>query len=168
MSQGFRRRKTLREALTESQRGLDHWAVMSGKPAIKIDIPEKRKYTKRAEGSTEHKEQCAVIDWWRSACGVYKLPEFALFSVPNGAHLASGYIGAGKLKREGLRRGIFDLILAVPHGKHHGLFLEMKYGSNTPSAEQWQVKEYLQKAGYAASVHWTADEAIKAIKEYLA
>ena len=163
-----RRPQSLREKLQESQRGLNLWAAMSGKPAIQLDIPEKRSYTKRAEGSNEHKEQCAVIDWWRSACGSYRLPEFALFAVPNGAHLASGYIGAGKLKREGMRPGALDLQLAAPRQQFHGLFLEMKFGKNKPSEEQEAFISHLARSGYSVSVHWTADSAIKAIKEYLA
>jgi hypothetical protein len=42
MKRGFRRRKTLRETLLESQRGLNMWAALTGKPALQLDIPEKR------------------------------------------------------------------------------------------------------------------------------
>jgi hypothetical protein len=133
---------------------------------IRNDVKPKRAYTKRSEGS-EHQEQSAVVDWWDVACKGYGLPHFALFAVPNGAFFGSGYATAAKLKKEGMRKGILDLVLAVPRDQFHGLFIEMKYGSNTPTPEQWKVKEYLEKAGYCCSIHWSADEAIKAIKEYL-
>lgn len=143
---------------------------MSGKPLPDqlTPIPEKRAYTKRTDGSSEHEEQCAVIQWWDAACGTYGLPRFALFSVPNGAHLASGYIGAGRLKREGMRKGMLDLVLARPADQFHGMYIEMKYGDNKPSAEQKEVKAYLESQGYSVGVHWSADSAIAAIKDYLA
>ena len=55
----------------------------------------------------------------------------------------------------------------MPHDQFHGLFLEMKVGNNKPTDEQTAFVEYLQSAGYVASVHWSADSAIAAIKEYL-
>lgn len=136
------------------------------KPPVSFGIPPKRTYTKRAD-SSEHAEQSAVIDWWDKACGTYGLPQFALFAVPNGAHLASGYIGASRLKAEGMRPGALDLVLAVPRDQFHGLFLEMKYGRNKPSEDQDAFIAYLLGAGYHASVQWSADSAIAAIKEYL-
>lgn len=142
-------------------------AAAEVEPKFQQEVPPERKYTKRTDGSSEHKEQCAVIEWWRKACGVYRLPEFVLFAIPNGAHLASGYIGAGKLKREGLRPGMLDLVLAVPRGESHGKFIEMKYGSNKPSPEQNAVIAHFKYAGYSVGVHWSADSAISAIKEYL-
>lgn len=147
---------------------MDFYAAMSGKPnPIEYNIPEKRKYTKRAGGSSEHAEQCKVIEWWDKVCGVYRLPPFALFAVPNGAHLASGYIGAGKLKREGMRRGALDLTLAKPTATFSGCYIEMKYGDNKPSPEQNAFVEYLVGAGYYAKVCYSADDAIAVIKEYL-
>lgn len=165
------KRKSLRENLLESRRGLEHYAALAGRPIPaeiqRISIPEKRAYTKRSDGS-EHDEQSTVVQWWNNACGTYGLPPFALFAVPNGAHLASGYIGAGRLKREGMRSGMLDLVLAAPRDQFHGFFLEMKYGKNRPSDEQIKVKDYLQGAGYMTGVYWSADSAIAAIKDYLA
>lgn len=163
-------RQSHREKLLENKKGLDHWAAMSGKPVpaeIQIVVPEKRAYTKRTDGRSEHAEQCTVIDWWDAQHSFYGVPHFALFAVPNGAHLSSAYIGAGKLKREGMRRGAFDLILAVPRHPFHGWFGEMKFGKNTASDEQEAFGIYLNGAGYAASFHWSADSAIASIKTYL-
>lgn len=161
------RQKSLREHLQDSQRGLNYYADMTGKPRLDLAVPEKRQYTKRTDGSSEHAEQCAVIQWWDSACGTYNLPRFALFAVPNGAHLASGYIGAGKLKREGMRSGALDLILAKPTAKFAGCMIEMKYGDNKPSDAQNAFIGYLSGAGYYTTVCYSADAAIDAIKEYL-
>jgi hypothetical protein len=131
------------------------------------ELPPKRTYTKRATGS-EHQEQSALISWWNKTCTFYGLPHFSLFAIPNGAFFGSGYATAAKLKAEGMRKGILDLMLAVPRDQFHGLFIEMKYGDNRPSEEQLAVKSYLEKAGYHCGVYWSADDAIQAIKAYLA
>ena len=117
---------------------------------------------------TEHQEQVKVIQWWRFACLVYHIPEYALFAVPNGG--SRDVITASLLKAEGVRRGALDLILAYPTKASHGLFLEMKRQNGSPSdvkQEQRDYIEYLQSVGYAASVHWSGDSAIEAIKAYL-
>ena len=114
---------------------------------------------------SEHQEQCAVIDWWRIAHKGYKLPEYALFAIPNGSerHAAVG----AKLKSEGVRRGIPDLFLAVRWSNLGGLFIEMKRKPNKLTEEQYDVGKYLEHAGYRRVVAYSADEAIAAIKEYL-
>lgn len=135
--------------------------------------------------STEHQEQQAVIQWWAHACKGYGLPEFALLAIPNGAVLAGDSrrraMQMHRLKAEGLRAGVPDLFLAVtikekvgypeklPRGQilAPGLFLEMKRKPNEPSAAQLQVMAYLRRCGYAVALCYSADEAIKTIKEYL-
>lgn len=120
----------------------------------------------------EWSEQCAVIDWWSMACHGYKLPAFALLSVPNGSHLAGSAaqraIKMRNLKRAGLRPGIPDLFLAATNDGFHGLWIELKRRPNKPSAEQEAVILYLRKSGYHAVIAWSADEAIQAIRAYLA
>lgn len=135
-------------------------------------IAPKRERIRRADGkpltATEHQEQKAVIDWWRTARGLYRLPEFALFSVPNGSYLGSGFYAAATLKSEGMRPGAPDLLLATPTPSFSGLFVEMKrIGGAKPSDEQDEFIAYLLSAGYSASVHYGATSAIKAIQEYL-
>ena len=62
MKRTLRRPPSLREKLQESQRGLNFYAAMSGKPPIKIDIPEKRKYTKTSADDSEAPVINAVAD----------------------------------------------------------------------------------------------------------
>jgi hypothetical protein len=119
-----------------------------------------------AAGPSEHQEQCAVIAWWRLQHQRYALPELALFAIPNGG--ARDVITGSRLKAEGVRRGSPDLMLAWPAAGAHGLFIEMKVGSNKTSEEQRLFLEHLSLSGYRAVVHWSADDAIAEIKEYLA
>ena len=122
--------------------------------------------------TTEHAEQAAVIDWWKLACKTYKLPEFALFAIPN----AGGYTGGFKknvvrvigMQAEGLRSGIPDLFLAMATATYcSGLFIEMKVKPNKPTPKQNKVIAYLRTEGYAVEVCYSADEAIAAIKDHL-
>ena len=129
---------------------------------------------------SEHDSQAAVCDWWRLACKGYGLPEFALMAVPNGAHLAGDAKGRAikmaNLKRTGLRPGVPDLFLAVPHLFHcldgttaaiPGLWIEMKRRPNKPSPEQESVLLYLRQRGYHVCICYSAEEAIRAISAYL-
>ena len=130
------------------------------------DLPPKRQRAKRSsDGPSEHQEQSAVVSWWALAHRTYGLPEFSLFAVPNGG--ARDAITGARLKREGVRRGVFDLVLAAGRGGFHALFLEMKVGDNKPTFEQESFLQYLTSAGFKASVHWTSGSAIEEIKSYL-
>ena len=115
---------------------------------------------------SEHASQAAVIEWWAIACGIYRLPECALFAIPNAAKRS--FALAAYMRAEGMRAGIPDLMLAVPRGYRHGLFIELKRRPNKASPEQVDVMKYLNAGGgYRAVICWSTDEAIAAIKEYL-
>lgn len=118
---------------------------------------------------TEHEEQSDVIAWFDIEYREYKA---LLFAIPNGTHLAGGPrqrgIQASKLKREGQRNGVPDLMLPVPASGYHGLFIEMKRlkgGKVSPQQQKW-IK-YLNGAGYKAVVCAGAQQAKESIKCYL-
>jgi hypothetical protein len=171
-----RGRLTLRERLESAQRGNNFYAVMTGKPKVESQLlaalPPKRDRVKRpVDGKpvnpSEYQEQGAVIDWWWQAHKSFQLPVFALFSVPNGAYLATAHYGAAMLKKAGMRSGTPDLVLAVPRGSHHGLFAEMKSINGRESDEQQAFGAYLASAGYKFAFCYGADAAIAVIKQYL-
>ena len=171
MSRNFRGRPSRRDILERNDLSIKFLAAASGKecpPGLLNNLPPKRirrPSTGRAPRASEHQEQAAVISWWARAHNLYSLPEFALFAVPNGG--ARDPIAGALLKAEGVRRGVYDLMLAWPVGAQHGLFIEMKVGYKQPSDEQRDFGEHLTRAGYEASVHWDAGSAIQAIQTYL-
>ncbi len=120
----------------------------------------------------EHDEQAAVIQWWRYYSASKKLDERLLFAIPNGTLLAGSYveraIQMAKLKAEGLRVGFPDLCLAVLRGGFGALYVEMKRrdgGRTSPAQEDVQL--VLMESGYrVVSANW-ADQAIRAICEYV-
>jgi hypothetical protein len=139
-----------------------------GKPPqiVYADKPRGAAKVRDATVPSEHQSQAAVISWWRLACRTYRLPEFALFAIPNGG--ARDLITGSLLKAEGVRAGILDLMLAVKRDNFGGLFIEMKRLGNYPSPTQKEVMDYLARAGYERKVCWTSAAAIAAIREYLA
>jgi hypothetical protein len=115
---------------------------------------------------SEHASQCAVIDWWDWNCKRWGLPSFALFAVPNaGAGAQKGQ--AGKMKAEGVRPGVPDLVLAVPTAGAPGLLIEMKRKPNKVMEEQHRVIFFLRRVGYHVVVAWSQEEAVRAITAYL-
>lgn len=116
---------------------------------------------------SEHDEQAALVQWWDYSCAGFGLPRYALYAIANaGAGAQRGQ--AGKMKAEGVRRGIPDLCLAAPRDGFLGLYVEMKRrDGGRISPEQLEVQAYLRRAGYVVALcsGWT--EAVAAIEAYL-
>ena len=126
--------------------------------------PKPKKPVKRIP--TEHEEQAAVIQWWAGYAAQHKIPENLLFAIPNGANKSMAT--AAKFKREGLRKGVPDLFLAVSRGGFHGLFVEMKRVKNSyASDDQNYFSCLLMGEGYEMYFCFGAEPAIRVIKEYL-
>lgn len=114
----------------------------------------------------EHNEQVAVITWWAYACKRYGIDERLLFAVPNaGAGASKGQ--AGKMKGEGTRVGIPDLVLAVARRGHHGLYIEMKAMDGTLRPSQAKVHELLRAQGYRVETCKGSQAAMLVLAEYL-
>lgn len=124
--------------------------------------------------ASEHAEQAAVVNFAERLKGAY--PELALlFAVPNGAALTWQEDRRGKrfspqaakLKAEGLKPGVPDLILPVSRHGYHCLFIEMKTDKGRVSKEQSAWLEALEGQGHCARVCYGAGEAIGVIRWYL-
>jgi len=116
---------------------------------------------------TEHQEQCAVIKWWDAWSTERGIDHRSLFAIPNGGHR---HIATGKkLKGEGVRAGVPDLMLAIPTRLFPAMFIEMKRVGEKVAAgsSQAQMIELLRKQGYNVVACVGAEEAIMAIQAYL-
>lgn len=111
---------------------------------------------------SEHAEQCAVVKWFDMQ---YPALRGRLFAVPNGG--ARHPAVAGKLKAEGVRKGVPDLWLPVPAHGLHGLVIELKAkgGRLTPEQDDWI--NFLGGKGYMAVLCVGADAAMETIRGYL-
>lgn len=116
--------------------------------------------------SLEHAEQVSLMQWWSLQCRRFGIPEQLLFAIPNGGQ--RNIITAKRMKDEGVRAGIPDLFLAVPRGKFHGLFVEMKKTrGGVVSDAQKACMQMLSDNGYCVTICHGFADAQEAIKGYL-
>lgn len=112
---------------------------------------------------TEHQHQANLIKWFDLwAPNQYKEK---LFAIPNGGQRHPAV--AKKLKAEGVRSGVPDLMLPIPSGSFHGLFIELKAegGRATESQKKWCL--FLGESGYFCKICHGFDEARSTIEMYL-
>lgn len=168
-------RPSLAETRRQNQTALDYYRALSPRedaPRIDLGAKAKRAAPKPSAIPTEHQEQAALISWWGPWARARKIDHRLLFAIPNGAFFGHDALGASiqmaKLKREGLRDGVPDLLLAVPVAPAHGMFLEMKRREKaTVSQEQKDMIAVFQSQGYRALVCRGWDDARIAIEVYL-
>lgn len=125
--------------------------------------------TKSLESSfrkSEAQEQTELINWVNE-CIVNNIhPELKmLYAIPNGG--TRNKIEAVNLKRQGVVPGVPDLCLAVPKGKYHGLYIEMKVHPNKTTAVQEIWLKNLSFYGYAVKVCYGCVAAKITLEHYL-
>lgn len=117
--------------------------------------------------STEHDLQKVIVEWAKRMTGAY--PCLALFhAVPNGGHRHVAV--AVKMRAEGVKRGVPDLVLPVPKMYDDrlvvGLYLELKRGNNKPTDAQLKFHRAARDAGWRVEVVRTVEEAVAAILDH--
>ena len=111
---------------------------------------------------SETTEQILLFKWAKNTESI--LPELALlYHVPNEGKRTNGAV----LKAAGLKSGVPDICLPVPSNDFHGLYIELKYGSNKATGKQEDFMDGLRQQGYKAVVCYGADEARAEILRYL-
>lgn len=112
----------------------------------------------------EYDSQCTVVEWARLKERTF--PALGLlYAIPNSGKFPVQY--RVKLAKQGLLPGIPDLCLPIPNKHYHSLRVEMKSKDGRLSKEQKQIKNLLESYGNKVVVCWSAEEAIKAIADYL-
>ena len=86
------------------------------------------------------------------------------FAVPNGG--ARSKASAGKMKAEGVRRGVPDYLWPLKVGSCPGLALELKAKGGRLAPEHREWIDHLQLQGWLCVVAYGADEAWAAIRAY--
>lgn len=119
---------------------------------------------------TETEIQTALINALELQRGRY--PEIGLlFAIPNSGGLKGGFRTNARLvmknRRMGVRKGVPDLMLPVPRGLFHGLFIEMKKPGGKPSPEQKVWLDQLSAQGYRTVVIFSVQSGIEVVLDYL-
>ena len=141
-------------------------AVPTGQPrndngAISVpDVPE------AATDTLEHDEQVMLFEWIEQMRPLEPALYLA-YAIPNGGHRFPAV--AAMLKAEGVTAGVPDICIAVPRGKWHSLYIELKRRnhSNRPTKLQEEWIERLNSYNNMAVVCYGCNEAQQAITTYL-
>lgn len=120
-----------------------------------------------AAAGDEHAHQTALFMWAATAgmqCPLLRL----MFAIPNGGE--RNPIVAARLKAEGVKSGVPDVMLPVPRREFAGLFIEMKKlkgaGSRVdPNQTEWH--ENLTQQFYHVRVCWGWEQARDCLCWYL-
>ena len=115
--------------------------------------------------ATEHEEQKRLFSRVDGVLAVYPILRW-VFAVPNGGYRHPAT--AGKMKSEGQKAGVPDILFPVPLGAHIGLAIEMKVGRNKPTKKQEAWLDMLHECGWSVHVCYGADEAWSVLMDYLA
>lgn len=125
--------------------------------AQNADAPARRHYD-----DEEHRIQSSCIEWvsWRH-------PElyYCLFDVPNGG--ARNKATAGRLKAEGVKAGVADLLMLKANKHYHGLCIEMKTQKGRQSEAQKEWQRNIEREGYKYIICRSLEEFINEIEAYL-
>ncbi len=107
----------------------------------------------------EHNLQVACVRWFDMQYPSYKN---MLFAVPNGGQ--RNVVVASKLKAEGVRAGVADLILMCGLGQV--IFIEMKTKKGTQTKSQKAFEEMCIENGYVYEIARSFEDFKKLIEMY--
>lgn len=114
---------------------------------------------------TEAQEQKALFEWAAYSTGRH--PELQLLiHIPNGG--SRDPIEARHLKEQGVKPGVSDILLPVPRGPYHSLWIELKRrkGGRVSEAQRRWIN-VMNRVGNLAVVCKGWEEARKIILDYL-
>ena len=137
-----------------------------------------------AKPGTEHAHQCALFCWAQTMGGVLHM----MFAIPNGGSRGddpkSRAIHGGRMRAEGVKPGVPDILLPVPIRRDDrvltpagsawaGLFIELKRPASVGKrkgvvgADQTPFMVDLTRQGYAVAVCYGWEDARQRIINYL-
>lgn len=135
-------------------------------PRLSAGRPVERARRRSADivHTTESQEQQALFEFLEYIAG--RVPE-----VQWAFHPANGGVRhkttAARLKREGVKRGVPDVLLPVAVGGYRGLACEMKRHDGRVTVEQEAWLSYLASQDWRCIVAWSWQEAARGILTYL-
>jgi hypothetical protein len=119
---------------------------------------------KKQPKDSEHYQQSLLFQWAAAAKAEYPELEW-LFAIPNGG--LRNVVVAMQLKREGVKKGVPDIMLPVANGNYYGAFIEMKFGKNKMTPEQIAFKAHCEQHGYFFACCYSWVEARYALVQYI-
>jgi hypothetical protein len=131
------------------------------------DVPKAARPSRARKNELEGEEQAQLIERFRR-----EFPDVGelLIHIPNGGSRKNAFEG-WRLKKQGVRAGVSDLLLPVARGGYFGLWIEFKAAPPNDAAvsdsqEKW-VDEMLAQ-GYSAHICLGVEAAMQVLIAYLA
>ena len=116
----------------------------------------------RLDDESGHQE--ALFSWAAYRTGL--MPELQyMYHVPNGGKRDKAT--AAVLKRQGVKAGVPDIMLPAARAGYHGLYIELKAGSNTTTANQKSWLKFLRQQGHYTAICYSWQLAAELIERYL-
>lgn len=112
-----------------------------------------------SDGLTEHAIQKAFFE----AIHLSPLDPY-VFAIPNGGKRHIGV--ALKLKKEGVKSGVWDTFISIPTRFYHGFYIEFKVPGGKLTDNQAAFAHSMTDKGYLCHVYTDASEACEAAKLY--
>lgn len=124
---------------------------------------ERKNPSRKKKDNEEEREQIRFFE----LVPIYfpDIPDKLLFAVPNGGsrHIAE----AVNLKKQGVRRGVSDVILLIPKKGYASLCLEFKAKKGTQSEEQKEFQRQAENCKSKYVIVRCAKQAIDELRKYL-
>lgn len=120
---------------------------------------------RKVSHQAELEEQAALIEWaGKTVINGIKIGYY-LLHIPNEGK--RGPKAARDAKRLEMKKGVYDLFLALPRGGYSGLWIEMKAIDGRVTSAQLEWQELMRSAGYRAEVCYGFNATILQIELYL-
>ncbi len=87
-----------------------------------------------------------------------------MFSVPNGGYRTPK--AANMMSYEGQKSGVQDIVVALPRGKYHGLFLEVKTEKGAASKIQKETQDRFARVGYCCLIEKGFERCLMSLIDY--
>ena len=130
------------------------------------DAPQLKRATGARKSEVEGQEQAQLVRAFRER---YPIEGPLLIHIPNGGSRKNAFEG-WRLKEQGVRAGVSDLLLPLAKGGFFGLWIEFKAAPPNDAAVAASQLEWLndmRAQGYKAEVCLGVQAALKVLDDYL-
>lgn len=120
----------------------------------------------KAKRACSHEEDDIQKEFFKTVRVVFPtIPDKLLFAVPNGGK--RNKLEGARLKMQGVKSGVADVLLLIPRGGYNCLCMEFKTSTGTQSPEQKEFQQQIVEAGGKYVIVRSAAAAIEEMKIYL-
>jgi len=118
---------------------------------------------RKKKSNIEHEIQS---EYFKKLKDIPEVPELDfIFAIPNGGR--RHIVTALKMKKEGVKRGVPDIMIPIVKGNSPGMFIETKAPDGKESKSQIRYRIFLKSQGYQHKICRSAKELLDTTLNYL-